>query len=134
MKLRAIPGSLAACAAASVAVTAAAAPVAAQPSVSPVLAPSPFARAAAWVEALFHAEGGGNAIGHLVAAGLLFVMAVLLRRPISHVIFAWLRRLAARTTTTLDDELSRTLETPVGWLVFVLLTYAALRVLVLPAW
>ena len=88
----------------------------------------------AWVQSFFKAEGGGNAIGHFLAAGLLFIAAVLLRKIITHVIFVWLKRLAARTTTTLDDKLFPAVETPVAWLVFVFLVFAGLRVLVLPSW
>jgi MscS family membrane protein len=62
------------------------------------------------------------------------VIAILLRKVITHVIFAALRKLASETTTTLDDKLFPALETPVAWLVFVFLTFAALRVLVLPPW
>ncbi len=112
----------------------AAVPAAHSPILPPTAADGLLNRIVVWVEALFRAEGGGNAIGHFIAAGLLFVAAVLLRRFISHVIFAWLRRLAARTTTTLDDRLFPALETPVAWLVFVFLAFAGLRVLILPAW
>jgi len=91
-------------------------------------------RTVTWVQSFFTAEHGRNAFGHFVAAGLLFVTAILLRKVITHVIFAWLKRLAAKTTTTLDDKLFPALETPVAWLVFVFLTFAGLRVLVLPAW
>ncbi|HUL52880.1 MAG TPA: mechanosensitive ion channel family protein [Opitutaceae bacterium] len=91
-------------------------------------------RTVAWVQSFFQAEHGGNAIGHFVAAGLLIIAAILLRRVITHVIFAWLRRLAAKTTTTLDDKLFAAVETPAAWLVFIFLVFAGLRVLVLPAW
>ena len=90
-------------------------------------------RTVRWVESWFHAEGGGNAAGHFVAAGLLVLAAVLLRRVITHVIFAWLKKLAEKTETTLDDKLFPAVEAPVAWLVFVFLIFAALRVLVLPA-
>jgi MscS family membrane protein len=89
---------------------------------------------AEWVQSFFKAEAGGNATGHFVAASLLFLAAVLLRKLITHVIFAWLKKLASRTTTTLDDKLFPAIETPVAWLVFVFLTFAGLEVLVLPAW
>ena len=91
-------------------------------------------RTVAWVQSFFHAEHGGNAIGHFIAAGLLIIAAILLRRVITHVVFAALRRLAAKTTTTLDDKLFPAIETPAAWLVFVFLVFAGLRVLVLPPW
>jgi len=90
-------------------------------------------RTVRWVESWFHAEGGGNAAGHFVAAGLLVLAAVLLRKVITHVIFAWLKKLAEKTETTLDDKLFPAVEAPVAWLVFVFLIFAGLRVLVLPA-
>jgi len=135
MTLRVVLGSLAAFAAAGPEFAADAAPAAAPPPIlPPTAADGLLNRSVAWIEELFRAEGGGNAIGHFIAAGLLLVAAVLLRRLISHVIFAWLRRVAARTATTLDDKLLPALETPVAWLVFVLLAFAGLRVLILPAW
>jgi MscS family membrane protein len=113
---------------------AAAASAAAKPGAPEVLSSSLLDRPVAWVESLFKAEHGGNAIGHFVAAGLLFLAAVLLRKIITHVIFAWLKKLAAKTTTTLDDKLFPAVEAPVAWLVFVFLIFAGLKVLVLPAW
>lgn len=103
-----------------------------KPAPHPTLSDNLLDHTVEWVEALFKSEHGGNAPGHFVAAGLLLVMAILLRRVITHVIFAWLKRLAAKTTTTLDDKLLPALESPVAWLVFVFLTFAGLEVLVLP--
>jgi MscS family membrane protein len=91
-------------------------------------------RTVEWVQSFFQAEAGSNSIGHVVAAGLLFLAAVLLRKLITHVIFAWLKKLASKTTTTLDDKLFPAIETPVAWLVFLFLAFAGLEVLVLPAW
>jgi MscS family membrane protein len=119
--------------AAVLAQTAATSP-AAKPVAHEALSDTMLDRTVAWVQSLFKTEHGGNAIGHFVAAGLLFLAAILLRRVITHVIFAWLRRLAAKTTTTLDDKLLPAIETPAAWLVFIFLVFAGLRVLVLPAW
>lgn len=107
---------------------------AANPGAREVLADSLLDRTVAWVESLFKAEHGGNAIGHFLAAGLLFLAAVLLRKIITQVIFAWLKKLASKTATTLDDKLFPAVEAPVAWMVFVFLTFAGLKVLVLPAW
>jgi len=91
-------------------------------------------RVVAWMQTLFNADDGKNSIGHFIAAGVLFLAAILLRKIITHVIFAWLKKLAEKTTTTLDDKLFPALEPPVAWLVFVFLSFAGLKVLVLPAW
>ena len=88
-------------------------------------------RTVSGVRALFDSADGGNAIGHYIAAVLLVAAGLLLRRVITHVIFGWLKRLAAKTTTTLDDKLFPALEAPVGALVFVFLTFAGVKVLVL---
>ncbi len=109
-----------------------AAGAAARPAAPEALSDSLLNRTVDWVLALFKAEPGSNSVGHYAAAGLLLVTAVLLRRAITHVIFAWLKRLAARTTSTLDDKLLPALEAPVAWLVFVFLAFAGLEVLVLP--
>jgi len=109
-----------------------AAPAAAKPGVPVALSDSLLNQTVDWVRSFFQAEPGSNSAGHYAAAGLLFVAAVLLRRAITHVIFAWLKRLAAKTTSTLDDKLLPALETPVAWLVFVFLAFAGLEVLVLP--
>jgi MscS family membrane protein len=114
--------------------TAVAAAAGAKPGVRESLSDSLLDRTVAWVESFFKAEHGGNAIGHFVAAGLLFLAAVLLRKIITHVIFAWLKKLASKTTTTLDDKLYPAVEAPVAWLVFVFLAFASLKVLVLPEW
>jgi MscS family membrane protein len=112
----------------------AAAAAATKPAPHEALSDTLLDQTVVWVQSFFKAEHGGNAIGHFVAAGLLFCAAILLRRVITHVIFAWLKRLAARTTSTLDDRLFPAIEGPAAWLVFVFLTFAALRVLVLPSW
>jgi len=100
----------------------------------PAFSDSLLNRTVTSVASWFHAEGGGNAVGHFVAAGLLIAAAVLLRKLITHVLFAWLKKLAAKTETTLDDKLFPAVEAPVAWLVFVFLAFAGLKVLVLPAW
>ena len=107
---------------------------AANPGAREVLADSLLDRTVAWVESLFKAEHGGNAIGHFLAAGLLFLAAVLLRKIITQVLFAWLKKLATKTATTLDDKLFPAVEAPFAWMVFIFLIFAGLKVLVLPGW
>ncbi len=64
-----------------------------------------------------------------IACGVLFVAAILLRRFITNIIFHYLKKLAAKTETTLDDKLFPALEGPTATLVMVLGIFAALTVL-----
>jgi len=66
---------------------------------------------------------------HWIACGILFALAVLLRQVITNVIFFYLKKLAEKTETTLDDKLFPALEGPVATLVMVLGIFAALTVL-----
>ena len=66
---------------------------------------------------------------HWMACGILFIAAILLRRLITNVIFFYLKKLAAKTETTLDDKLFPALEGPTATLVMVLGIFAALTVL-----
>ncbi len=66
---------------------------------------------------------------HWIACGVVFVAAILLRRIITNVIFFYLKKLAAKTETTLDDKLFPAMESPAATLVMVLGIFAALTVL-----
>jgi MscS family membrane protein len=66
---------------------------------------------------------------HYVACGLLLLAAILLRHVITNVIFHYLKKLAEKTETTLDDKLFPALESPTATLVMVLGIFAALTVL-----
>ncbi|MBI5770132.1 MAG: mechanosensitive ion channel family protein [Verrucomicrobia bacterium] len=66
---------------------------------------------------------------HWVACGILFFLAILLRKIITNVIFFYLKKLAAKTETTLDDKLFPALETPTATLVMALGISASLTVL-----
>jgi MscS family membrane protein len=66
---------------------------------------------------------------HWMACGILFIAAILLRHIITNVIFFYLKKLAAKTETTLDDKLFPALEGPTAALVMVLGIFAALTVL-----
>jgi MscS family membrane protein len=70
---------------------------------------------------------------HWIACGIVFVLAILLRHVITNIIFHYLKKLAAKTETTLDDKLFPALEGPVATLVMVLGIFAALTVLQLSA-
>ena len=66
---------------------------------------------------------------HWIACGILFFLAILLRKIITNVIFFYLKKLAAQTETTLDDKLFPALEGPTATLVMVIGIFAALTVL-----
>ena len=66
---------------------------------------------------------------HWIACGVVFVAAILLRHVITNVVFFYLKKLAEKTETTLDDKLFPALEGPTAALVMVLGIFAALTVL-----
>jgi MscS family membrane protein len=84
------------------------------------------------VLALFDVANSGNTVTHYVISMLLLVGAFLLRRVVTGIIFAQLKRLASRTQTTLDDKLFPALEAPVATFVMVVGIVASLKVLKLP--
>ncbi|OIR06500.1 Low conductance mechanosensitive channel YnaI [mine drainage metagenome] len=76
---------------------------------------------------------GGNTATHWsIFAGVL-VVAWFTRKFVTTAVFAVLKRLAAQTETTLDDKLFPALEDPFKSMVFVIGSYAALKVLRMPA-
>ena len=78
---------------------------------------------------LFDVRSSENTVTHYVIAALFLVAAVLLRRVVVSVIFGFLKKLASRTTTTLDDKMFPALEGPAGAFVMVTGIFAALKVL-----
>ncbi|QYM79171.1 mechanosensitive ion channel family protein [Horticoccus luteus] len=78
---------------------------------------------------LFNVRSSGNTIAHYVIAGLLLIGSFLLRRVVTDLIFHHLKKVAARTKTTLDDKLFPALETPTATLISVAGMVAALKVL-----
>jgi MscS family membrane protein len=78
---------------------------------------------------LFDIESSGNTMAHYVIAAVLFVVALLARRIVTSLVFPSLRKLAAKTSTTLDDKLFPALQGPVAAFVMVIGFFAALKVL-----
>ena len=78
---------------------------------------------------LFNVRSSGNTATHYAISALFLVGAVLLRRFVTTFIFNQLKKLAAKTTTTLDDKLFPALEGPVATFVMVTGIFAALKVL-----
>lgn len=81
----------------------------------------------------FNVSSSGNTVTHYIIAALFLVGALLLRRVLTGVVFKVLRRLAAKTETTLDDKLFPALEDPAATLVMVTGIFSALKVLKLSA-
>jgi MscS family membrane protein len=78
---------------------------------------------------LFNVRSGGNTATHYAIFALILVGAILLRRFVTTIIFNRLKRLAAKTETTLDDKLFPALEGPVTTFVMVTGIFAAVKVL-----
>lgn len=77
----------------------------------------------------FDIRSGENTVTHYVIAAVLLVLALLFRRVITRLAFSQLRKVAARTETTLDDKLFPALEPPVATFVMLVGIFAALSVL-----
>jgi MscS family membrane protein len=78
---------------------------------------------------LFNVQSGGNTATHYAIFALILVGAILLRRFVTTIIFNRLKRLAAKTETTLDDKLFPALEGPVATFVMVTGIFASVKVL-----
>lgn len=78
---------------------------------------------------LFNIRTSGNTGTHYAISALLLVIALLARRIVTRLLFPLLRKLAAKTATTLDDKLFPALEGPVAAFVMVVGIFAALKVL-----
>jgi MscS family membrane protein len=83
---------------------------------------------------LFHVGGSNeNTVTHYVIAMIFLVAALLLRRVVTSIFFNFLKKLASKTETTLDDKLFPALETPTATLIMVGGIVCSLRVLKLAA-
>ena len=78
---------------------------------------------------LFNVKSSGNTVTHYVICALLLVVAILLRRFLTTIFFNQLKKIAAKTETTLDDKLFPAMESPVATFVMVTGIFAALKVL-----
>jgi MscS family membrane protein len=82
---------------------------------------------------LFNVRTSGNTVTHYVISALLLACALLARRIVTGIIFVALKKLAAKTETTLDDKLFPAMEAPAAAFVMVTGIFAALKVLKLSA-
>jgi len=78
---------------------------------------------------IFNVRSSENTVTHYTIAALFLVGAFLLRRVVTTFIFGFLKKLAARTKSTLDDKLFPALEAPVATFIMVTGIFAALKVL-----
>jgi MscS family membrane protein len=78
---------------------------------------------------IFNVRSSENTVTHYAIAALFLVAAVLLRRVVTTLIFGFLKKLAAKTETTLDDKLFPALEAPVATFIMLTGIFAALKVL-----
>ena len=81
---------------------------------------------------LFDVKSSGNTVAHYAISLLFLAGALLLRRVVTNIIFAQLKKLAAKTETTLDDKLFPALEAPVATFIMLMGIFSALKVLKLP--
>jgi MscS family membrane protein len=77
----------------------------------------------------FDVKTSDNTVVHYGIAALFLVGALLLRRVLTALVFNQLKKLAAKTTTTLDDKLLPALEAPAVTFVMLAGIFCALRVL-----
>ena len=81
----------------------------------------------------FNVRSSENTAAHYGIAALFLLGAVLLRHVVTNIIFHYLKKLAAKTETTLDDKLFPALEAPVATFIMITGIFAALKVLKLTA-
>jgi MscS family membrane protein len=78
---------------------------------------------------LFNISASGNTPTHYAISAVLFIIALLARRIVTALIFPALRKVAAKTKTTLDDKLFPALEGPVAAFIMIVGIFASLKVL-----
>ena len=78
---------------------------------------------------IFDLKSGENTWLHFAIAAVFLIAGLLLRRVVTGIIFAHLRKLAARTRTTLDDKLFPALEAPTATFILLAGIFCALKVL-----
>lgn len=78
---------------------------------------------------IFDLKSGENTWLHFAIAAVFLIAGLLLRRIVTGIVFAYLRKLAARTRTTLDDKLFPVLEAPTATFIMLVGIFCALKVL-----
>ncbi len=78
---------------------------------------------------LFGVSSAGNTWQHYTIAALILIISYVLRRVVTTIVFGLIKRLSAKTESTLDDELATTLQKPVAAFIAVLGAVMAVKVL-----
>ncbi|PTY08935.1 mechanosensitive ion channel protein MscS [Opitutaceae bacterium EW11] len=78
---------------------------------------------------LFDVDSSGNTPTRYAVSAMFLIIAIIVRRLVATIVFGILRKLAARTKTTLDDKLFPALESPTAAFVVVAGAVAALKAL-----
>lgn len=79
--------------------------------------------------ALHVPSDGSNTLTHYGIAAAFLLCGVLLRHVVTNIIFHYLKKLASKTETTLDDKLFPAMEAPTATFVMLLGIFASLKVL-----
>ena len=82
---------------------------------------------------IFDVRSSDNTVTHYVIAALFLVAALLVRRVMTGLVFGLLRKISARTESTLDDKLLPALEAPASAFLMLVGVFGALKVLKLSA-
>ena len=77
----------------------------------------------------FDVKSTGNTPAHYGIAALFLIGAILLRHVVANILFHYLKKLAAKTETTLDDKLFPAMEAPVATFIMLTGIFSALKVL-----
>ncbi len=78
---------------------------------------------------LFGVSSAGNTWQHYTITALILTISYVLRRVVTTIVFGLIKRLSAKTESTLDDELATTLQKPVAAFIAVLGAMMAVKVL-----
>jgi MscS family membrane protein len=81
------------------------------------------------LNALHVPSDGSNTLTHYVIAAAFLVFGVLLRHVVTNIFFHYLKKLASKTQTTLDDKLFPAMEAPTATFVMLIGIFSALKVL-----
>lgn len=85
-----------------------------------------------WTKELLMLRVGDNAAGRIIASFLILLGAVVMRKVVIVVVFAFLQRLAKKTSNRFDDRILAALKTPASTVVLVLGVFLSLTILELP--
>ena len=93
---------------------------------------STIAQGLDWAKELLLLRVGDNAAGRIIVSFLVLFAAVVLRKIVIVIIFAFLRKLASRTSNRFDDRILAAIQSPASWAVLVVGIFLSLTILQLP--